>query len=96
MLSRHPNECMRCEASGNCKLQDLVQEEQVQDIWPKSDRGSPEHPEHLMHDHTSPSIFRDMNKCIECGLCVEACSAQRIDAIGFAERGGATLSRHGL
>jgi len=90
MLSRHPNECMRCEASGNCKLQDLVQEEQVQDLWPKSDRGSPEHPEHLMHDHTSPSIFRDMNKCIECGLCVEACSAQRIDAIGFAERGGAT------
>ena len=91
ILSRHPNECIRCEASGNCKLQDLVLEEEVQDMWPKSDRGSPEHPEHLLHDHTSPSIYRDMDKCIECGLCVDACSAQRINAIGFAERGGATL-----
>ena len=91
ILSRHPNECMRCEVSGNCKLQDLVQEEQVQDTWPKSDRGSPAHPEHLLHDHTSPSIYRDMEKCIECGLCVQACAAQRIDAIGFCERGSGTL-----
>jgi NADH-quinone oxidoreductase subunit G len=91
ILSRHPNECMRCEASGDCKLQSLVQEEQVEDTWPKSLRGSLEHPEHLLHDHTSPSIYRDMEKCIECGLCVEACDAQRIHAIGFAERGGATM-----
>ena len=91
ILSRHPNECMRCEVSGDCKLQALVQEEQVEDVWPKSMRGSLEHPEHLLHDHTSPSIYRDMEKCIECGLCVEACDAQRIHAIGFAERGGATM-----
>jgi NADH-quinone oxidoreductase subunit G len=91
LLSRHPNECMRCEVSGDCKLQALVQEEQVEEVWPKSLRGSLEHPEHLLHDHTSPSIYRDMEKCIECGLCVEACDAQRIHAIGFAERGGATM-----
>lgn len=48
ILSRHPNECMRCEASGDCKLQSLVQEEQVEDTWPKSLRGSLEHPEHLV------------------------------------------------
>ena len=88
LLSRHPNACMTCEASGNCKLQDLVLENQVEDLWPKSDRGSPEHPEHLLHDHTSPAIYRDMDKCIECGLCVEACAAQKIHAIGFAERAG--------
>lgn len=91
LLSRHPNECIRCEVAGSCKLQSLVQEEQVEDIWPTSDRGSPEHPEHKLHDHTSPSIYRDMEKCIECGLCVDACSAQKINAIGFAERGAGML-----
>jgi len=92
LLNRHPNECIRCEASGDCKLQKLVQEEQVEDMWPiKSNRGSPEHPEHTLHDHTSPSIYRDMDKCIECGLCVDACAAQKIDAIGFAERGAGML-----
>ena len=83
---------MRCEASGNCKLQDLVQEMEVEEMWPKkTPRGSPSHPEHTLHDHTSPSIYRDMEKCIECGLCVDACSAQRIHAIGFAERGSGML-----
>lgn len=93
LLNRHPNECIRCEAAGDCKLQSLVQEEQVEDmLWPtKSDRGSPEHPEHSLHDHTSPSIYRDMDKCIECGLCVDACAAQKINAIGFAERGAGML-----
>jgi ferredoxin len=37
-----------------------------------------------------------MDKCIECGLCVEACSAQRINAIGFAERGEGTLPVTGM
>ena len=94
LLNRHPNDCIRCEAAGQCKLQSLVQEEQVQDMWPasaKKARGSPEHPEHLLHDHTNPSIFRDMDKCIECGLCVEACAAQKINAIGFAERGAGMM-----
>ncbi|KAL9188838.1 hypothetical protein ACHAXT_007216 [Thalassiosira profunda] len=92
LLNRHPNDCMRCEASGQCKLQSLVQEEQVEDMWPtKTSRGSPEHPEHSLYDHTSPSIYRDMEKCIECGLCVDACAAQRINAIGFVERGSGML-----
>ena len=71
-----------------------MQEEEVEDMWPqskKTSRGSPEHPEHLLHDHTSPSIYRDMDKCIECGLCVEACAAQKINAIGFAERGSGMM-----
>ena len=29
MLARHPNDCLHCEVSGNCKLQSLVNEEQV-------------------------------------------------------------------
>ena len=43
LLNRHPNDCMKCEVSGNCKLQSMVQEEQVEEMWPehKSPRGSP-------------------------------------------------------
>jgi NADP-reducing hydrogenase subunit HndD len=92
LLSRHPNECMRCEVAGDCKLQSLVQEEQVEECWPKSPRGSPGHPEHRLCDHTSPSIFRDIGKCIDCGLCVDACAAQGINAINFAERGAAMVN----
>lgn len=87
MLSRHPNDCMRCEVSGNCKLQKMVQEMQTEEMFSKKERGSVAHPEHNLYDHTSPSIVRDMSKCIECGLCIDACAAQHINAIGFAERG---------
>ena len=90
LLSRHPNECMKCEVSGNCKLQNFVQREQLDETWPKRPRGDPvHHPEHHLHDHTSPALYRDMDKCIECGLCVEACgsSGQDQHIIGFAERG---------
>ena len=92
LLSRHPNDCMRCEASGQCKLQDLVLENQVEELWPKSSRGEPlVHPEHRLQDHSSPAVWRDMEKCIECGLCVQACDTQKINSIGFAERGGSRV-----
>lgn len=42
--------------------------------------------QHLIHDQSSRSISRDVTKCIDCGLCADACSAQKIFAIGFAER----------
>lgn len=93
LLARHPNDCMRCEVSGSCKFQDLVGEYQLEGGWEKLPRGSPEHPEHPLTNHTSPSIWSDLDKCIECGLCVEACgdAGQRQYVIGFAGRGGDRL-----
>lgn len=89
LLARHPNDCMRCEVNGSCKLQRLVSENQWEDRWETIPPGSPEHPEHVLTDHTSPSIWRDLSKCIECGLCAEACgeAGQQQFVIGFAERG---------
>ena len=93
LLARHPNDCIRCEVNGSCKFQNFVSENQLEDGWEKVPRGSIEHPEHSLTDHTSPSIWRDLSKCIECGLCVEACgeAGQQQYVIGFAERSSGRL-----
>jgi NADH-quinone oxidoreductase subunit G len=89
LLARHPNDCLRCEVNGDCQLQRLVRQYQWEERWPEVAIGSPNHPEHLLIDHTSPSIWREFSKCIECGLCAEACgeAGQQQNVIGFAERG---------
>jgi len=93
LLARHPDECIRCEMNGSCRFQELVNENQLEDRWEKVPRGSAEHPEHILLDHTSPSIWRDLTKCIECGLCVEACGdeGQQQHVIGFVEQGSGRL-----
>lgn len=93
LLARHPNECIRCEVNGSCRLQALVSENQWQERWPHVPRGSAEQDGELLSDHTSPSIWRDLAKCIECGLCAEACgdAGQQQHVIGFAGRGSERL-----
>lgn len=93
LLAHHPNDCMRCEVNGACQLQRLVNDLRAGDNWGEIARGLPEHIKHPLTDHTSPSIWRDLDKCVECGLCAQACGepGQQQFVIGFAKRGSDRL-----
>ncbi|MCD6462081.1 MAG: (2Fe-2S)-binding protein, partial [Thermotogae bacterium] len=58
LLSRHPNDCMTCEANGRCEFQDLIYQYNVEDMFPKFQLGEP------VYDDSSPSIVRDLEKCV--------------------------------
>ncbi len=73
MLGGHPSDCLNCEKSSGCVLQDLAYEygarigefNQIRKQVPVSD--------------PNPLIIRDMNKCIQCGLCVAVCEDGVLD-----------------
>ena len=81
LLSNHPNDCMTCDVNGRCEFQDLIYRYDVKDMFPKELRNSP-------YDESSPSLFRDMNKCIACGRCVRACEElQGLSILSMVNRG---------
>ncbi|MFB0558381.1 MAG: molybdopterin-dependent oxidoreductase, partial [Candidatus Bathyarchaeia archaeon] len=84
LLSRHKVHCLTCESNGNCDLQDLAYELEID-----MDSLSFEIEElNDTIDSSSPAIIRDPSKCILCGRCVAACQDERVEHIlGFVERG---------
>lgn len=82
LISNHPMECLNCDKSGQCKLQDysfdygLIDGSYIGDLRePKIDTSN--------HFYTY-----DARKCILCGLCVRVCSElQGTNAIGLENRG---------
>ena len=83
LLSSHRAECLTCEESGHCKLQEYAHRYNV--IEPRFDSNTYSR-ERL--DVSSPCITRDPSKCILCGLCVRMCAeVQNIGAIDFSKRG---------
>jgi len=93
LLADHPNDCQRCEVNGDCRLQRLVSENHWGDRWQARPEPSPTLPLPIAPDHSSPSIWRDLSKCVECGLCADACgeAGQQQCVIGFAQRGSDRL-----
>lgn len=72
ILARHPQDCLNCSKNGSCELQKIARDLNMtrpnryeQDI--RSAR----------FDDSSPSIVRDMRKCILCNRCVEVCSSKQ-------------------
>ena len=88
LLANHDKECLTCEKSGSCELQQYAEEYGIRKIR------YAEKPleEYLPIDDSSPSLVRDPNKCILCGACVRACAEFQGHAVlGFANRGSKTL-----
>ncbi|MGD2034122.1 MAG: NADH-dependent [FeFe] hydrogenase, group A6 [Bacteroidales bacterium] len=83
ILSDHPKDCLVCPKSGNCDLQDLaikmgIRETPYQDIAEMS----------TYRVDFSPSIIREMDKCIMCRRCETMCNEfQTVGALSAVNRG---------
>lgn len=86
LISNHPLECLSCDKSGDCKLQDYSYEYGIID---GSYQGAKKEP---YIDVSNPFYNYDARKCILCGLCVRVCDElQGTTAIGFENRGFDTI-----
>ena len=67
LLSNHPDDCLYCDRNLNCELQRLSEELNIRE---RKIRGR-KIKQRL--DQSSPSIVRELAKCILCGRCVRVC-----------------------
>ncbi len=82
MLANHPLDCITCEKTGSCKLQDYCYRYQVAESEFAGDM------KNLPYDDSNEYFLRDMNKCILCGICVGKCNeVVGAGAIDFTGRG---------
>ena len=68
LLSHGKHDCLLCEKSGDCRLQDLAYAYQV--TGERFERDLSAYPK----EESNPFIIRDFNRCILCGRCVQACN----------------------
>ena len=87
LLANHDRECTTCDKSGSCELQKYSEEYGIKNVTKFMQRK-----EMRPIDDSSPSIVRDVNKCILCGACVRACDQYHgLQVLGFANRGANTV-----
>jgi formate dehydrogenase major subunit len=67
IIEDHPLDCIVCDKSGECKLQDYCYEYGIEKSYNSC-------LEALPVDDSSPFFSIDPNKCIACGKCVKVCA----------------------
>jgi NADP-reducing hydrogenase subunit HndD len=83
ILSDHPKDCLICAKSGNCELQDMAIRLGVRKI-----PGQEFAEMSTYRTDTSPSIIREMDKCIMCRRCETMCNDfQTVGALSAINRG---------
>ncbi len=83
MLANHPQDCITCDVSGECELQDLAYEYKASaPEWGSKGTRYP------VDSDPNPFIRVDMNRCILCRRCISACAEIQVrDVWGVAKRG---------
>ena len=83
ILSDHPKDCLSCAKSGSCDLQNLAIKLGIREI------PGQEYAEMSTYRmDTSPSIIRDLDKCIMCRRCETMCNDfQTVGALHAVNRG---------
>lgn len=83
LLSDHPKDCLVCEKSGQCELQDLAIKFGVRELRIGKDGAQSTYPV-----DPSQAIVRDMDKCIMCRRCETMCNkVQTVGALSGINRG---------
>jgi NADP-reducing hydrogenase subunit HndD len=67
ILSDHPFDCLICAKNGTCDLQKMAQDLGIREIHYKGEQST-------YKEDYSPSIIRDMDKCIMCRRCETMCN----------------------
>lgn len=82
LISDHPKDCLSCRKAGNCELQDLSE---VLSLRGHSVSGTSMS---TYKQDISPSLIRDMDKCIMCRRCETMCNeVQTVGALSGINRG---------
>jgi NADP-reducing hydrogenase subunit HndD len=83
ILSDHPKDCLICPKSGSCDLQNMAIKLGIREI-PGADIAEMS----TYRKDTSPSIIRDLDKCIMCRRCETMCNdVQTVGALSAINRG---------
>ncbi len=83
ILSDHPKDCLICPKSGTCELQDMAHRLGIREI-PGQDIAEMS----TYRKDTSPSIIRELDKCIMCRRCEMMCNeVQTVGALSAVNRG---------
>ncbi len=82
LLASGKHDCLICEASGDCRLQELAYYYGIKELKFSQDE------KFYPTDDDNPFIIRDFSRCIRCGRCIQACNELVVNrAISYGYRG---------
>ena len=83
LLSDHPKDCLICPSSGNCQLQKLSINMGIREINSVENAAISTY-----RKDSSPSLLRNMDKCVMCRSCETICNEiQTVGALSAVNRG---------